>query len=446
MITINPQAADVITINISDADQITLNTTAIVLVEGGGSGGGDADTLQGENGAYYLSRANHTNTQAISTVTGLQTALDTLTDTDEDLQAQIDLKLDIADYNDRFLGLYASFFDLEAAHPTASAGDYAQVDLGIGSDVIVYAWDVSDEYWAAVGSSPIANTDALPEGSTNLYFTGQRVRDTPLTGLSTATDTPITAADSVLSAAGKLQGQASANATAIAGKLNTADAPATVRATALTGLSLATATPITATDTVLSAAGKLQAQISAISGGSGGMYIAGRYYSQAMNASAPPAAANRASDTLFFMPFLSYADFTISRFGFSPTALVAGARLKTAIYEVVGTNLVRVTESLDIDASAVVRQFFNQSFSFKAGKLYFFGFKTSVNRVLTTISLSAAPTLGSINGALLSENLQVSFLSQAGVIYAPDMPLSVDSSILIESSIAPTAIAFQVAT
>lgn len=210
MITINPQAADVITIQISEADQITLNTTAIVLLGGGGSSGGDADTLQGENGAYYLSRANHTGTQEISTVDGLQTALDTLTDTDEDLQAQVNLKLDSADYNDRFLGLYASFFDLEAAHPTANAGDYAQVDLGIGSDVIVYAWDVSDEYWAAVGSSPIANTDALPEGSSNLYFTAQRVRDTPLTGLSTASATPITAADSVLSAAGKLQAQISA--------------------------------------------------------------------------------------------------------------------------------------------------------------------------------------------------------------------------------------------
>ena len=53
----------------------------------------------------------------------------------------------------------------------------------------------------------------------------------------------------------------------IAAKLNTTDAPATVRATALTGLSTATATPVTAADSVLSAAGKLQAQINA--GGAG---------------------------------------------------------------------------------------------------------------------------------------------------------------------------------
>ena len=161
--------------------------------------GGDADTLNGQAGSYYLNRSNHTGTQAISTIDNLQDALD--------------LKLDAADYNDRFLGLYASLFDLQAAHPTASAGDYAQVDLGIGTDVIIYAWDVDDAKWAAVGSSAIANTDALPEGSSNLYHTSQRVRDTSLSGLSLLSSLAITAADSVLSAFGKLQAQISALAT-----------------------------------------------------------------------------------------------------------------------------------------------------------------------------------------------------------------------------------------
>ena len=173
----------------------------------------NASTLNGENGAYYLARANHTGTQAQSTVTGLVTKLAEIDQTDIDQQAQIDLKLDAADYNDRFLGLYASFYDLDAAHPTASAGDYAQVDLGLGTDVIVYAWDVNDAQWAAVGSSAIANTDALPEGSSNLYHTSQRVRDTPLTGF-TASNAQITAADSVLQAAGKAQGQIDALAAA----------------------------------------------------------------------------------------------------------------------------------------------------------------------------------------------------------------------------------------
>lgn len=39
---------------------------------------GDSELLQGENGDYYLDRANHTGTQAISTVSGLGSALDEL--------------------------------------------------------------------------------------------------------------------------------------------------------------------------------------------------------------------------------------------------------------------------------------------------------------------------------------------------------------------------------
>lgn len=281
----------------------------------------NALTLQGQNGAYYLGRGHHTGTQAISTVTGLQAALN--------------LKLDAADYNDRFLGLYASVFDLETAHPTAAAGDYAQVDWGIGTDVIVYVYDVSDAQWIPVGSSSIANTDALPEGSSNLYHTTQRVRDTPLTGLSTATATAITAADSVLSAAGKLQSQASANATAIAGKLSTADAPAAVRGTALTGLSTATAAPITAADTVLTAAGKLQAQISAAGGGgvaarrmpvgfwqtASGVATAGN-----MNLS-----ANTIAHTYFYLP----AQITISDVSINAAAAVAGGQVKLRFYDLV---------------------------------------------------------------------------------------------------------------
>jgi len=172
-----------------DETVLNLNTSQITVVSG------NADTLNGQAGSYYLNRANHTGTQAITTI--------------DNLRSELDLKLDAADYNDRFLGLYASFFDLVAAHPTASAGDYAQVDLGIGSDVIIYAWDDDDEQWAAVGSSAIANTDALPEGSSNLYFTTQRVRDATLTGFS-PTNSAIISTDNVVQAFGKAQGQINA--------------------------------------------------------------------------------------------------------------------------------------------------------------------------------------------------------------------------------------------
>lgn len=47
----------------------------LVTVDGAGSGL-DADLLDGQSGSFYQARANHTGTQAISTVSGLQPALD----------------------------------------------------------------------------------------------------------------------------------------------------------------------------------------------------------------------------------------------------------------------------------------------------------------------------------------------------------------------------------
>lgn len=52
-------------------------------------------------------------------------------------------------------------------------------------------------------------TDGVAEGTTNLYFTAARVRDAVLTGLSLATNAAITATDTVLSAFGKIQKQIS---------------------------------------------------------------------------------------------------------------------------------------------------------------------------------------------------------------------------------------------
>jgi hypothetical protein len=122
-----------------------------------------------------------------------------------------------------------------------------------------------------------ATTDDLGEGASNLYFTSARVLATTLTGLSTSTSAAVTASDSVLVGVGKLQAQVNTNATAIAGKepaiasgttsqywrgdKTWRDFATDVRTAVLTGLSTATSAVIAATDTVLGALGKLQAQI-----------------------------------------------------------------------------------------------------------------------------------------------------------------------------------------
>ncbi len=129
----------------------------------------------------------------------------------EALQAQIDVlsssKLDAVDYVQHFRGYFTSFINLTNAVPIGIAGDYAHVDLGITFGVSRAAWDVSDNQWFINEVNIGANTDEVPEGSTNLYFTSERVRQTSLTGLNTNDDSTVTPSDAILVAIGKLQAQ-----------------------------------------------------------------------------------------------------------------------------------------------------------------------------------------------------------------------------------------------
>lgn len=118
-------------------------------------------------------------------------------------------KLNTADYNDRFKGVFPTEAALNAAHPTASAGDSAQVNIVGSTKVVNYSWDAEDNLWAQGGSggSSATNTDELPEGSLNMYFTTARVLSTLLTGISFAAGGSIISTDSILAAFGKLQKQ-----------------------------------------------------------------------------------------------------------------------------------------------------------------------------------------------------------------------------------------------
>lgn len=120
----------------------------------------------------------------------------------------LDAKLDISAYNQHYKGTFLTEAALNAAHPTANVGDYAQVNEAGGTDVVNYSWDAEENIWVAGGGTGgAANTDALPEGSSNLYFTTARVLATLLTGISFATGGAIVSTDSVLVAFGKLQKQ-----------------------------------------------------------------------------------------------------------------------------------------------------------------------------------------------------------------------------------------------
>lgn len=130
------------------------------------------------------------------------------------LQTQINQlssdKLDKTDYQQHFRGKFPSLIALETNvfDPPLISGDYAQVDEGLGVDVKNYNWDADDNVWVEGGSGSAAtNTDQLPEGSTNLYFTTARVLATILSGLGIGTNTAISATDTILQAFAKLQNQ-----------------------------------------------------------------------------------------------------------------------------------------------------------------------------------------------------------------------------------------------
>lgn len=129
-----------------------------------------------------------------------------LSDANDYTDIGLALKLNITDYNERYKGTYLTEAALNAAHPTANAGDKAQVNETGSTKTIEYLWDAEDNVWVQGGSggSGATDTDALPEGSTNLYWTPSRGLALVLSGLSAAAGT-FTSSDTLLTAFGKIK-------------------------------------------------------------------------------------------------------------------------------------------------------------------------------------------------------------------------------------------------
>jgi len=174
--------------------------------------------------AQLRDRATHTGSQAISTVTGLQTALDgKISTTERGVSGGIPTL-------DEFARIPASqlpsYVDDVLEYPTRedfpATGEGGKIYIAVNQGTQAnptrqYRWTGS--VYAEINPSP-GTTDALTEGSTNLYFSEHRVRNTVLTGLSLAVSTAVTAADSVLSAIGKIQAKLNTLGTAAFANLN----------------------------------------------------------------------------------------------------------------------------------------------------------------------------------------------------------------------------------
>ncbi|UVO19605.1 hypothetical protein [Stutzerimonas stutzeri] len=159
--------------------------------------------------AQLRDRSTHTGTQAISTVTGLQTVLDGKINTSErGVSGGIPTLDEFARIPPSQLPSYVDDvleFATTAQFPTTGEGGkiYIAINQGTAANPTrQYRWTGS--VYAEINPSP-GTTDALAEGSTNLYFNQSRVRNTVLTGLSLASSAAVAATDTVLAAFGKIQ-------------------------------------------------------------------------------------------------------------------------------------------------------------------------------------------------------------------------------------------------
>lgn len=97
---------------------------------------------------------------------------------------------------------------VEAANYAAlpATGETGKIYITLDTNV-QYRW--SGSVYIALVASP-GTTDAVVEGATNFYFTQARVRTTPLTGYTVSSNTALVATDTVITAFGKLQAQITA--------------------------------------------------------------------------------------------------------------------------------------------------------------------------------------------------------------------------------------------
>ncbi|MHC0442309.1 hypothetical protein [Flavobacterium sp. 3-210] len=114
--------------------------------------------------------------------------------------------------------LLSNVFYVESGHTTVIPAETGKIyiDLTTGQKNKEYRY--SGSTYIQITNGLIASTDDVVEGATNKYSTLALVMGYVLTGVSFASSAAITATDTILSAFGKLQKQITDNVSAIAGK------------------------------------------------------------------------------------------------------------------------------------------------------------------------------------------------------------------------------------
>lgn len=216
----------------TDAD-IPAATTALAGVMSGADktklDGIAAGATANAGDAQLRDRATHTGTQAATTVTNAPAgniAAITVQAAINELDNEKQASLGFTPENAASKGVAGGYASLDGGGKVPAAqlpgyvddvlefADFASLP-GIGAAGVLYVTQDNNKAWRWTGSAYLeispgpGSTDAVAEGSVNLYFTAARVLATVLTGFSTASSAVVTAADTVLSAFGKLQAQVS---------------------------------------------------------------------------------------------------------------------------------------------------------------------------------------------------------------------------------------------
>lgn len=112
--------------------------------------------------------------------------------------------------------LQSNVFYLESGHTTVIPAEAGKIYVDLTSGQKNKQYRYSGSTYIQITNGLIASTDDVVEGSVNKYSTLSLVMSYVLTGVSFATGIPITATDTILSAFGKLQKQITDNIAAIA--------------------------------------------------------------------------------------------------------------------------------------------------------------------------------------------------------------------------------------
>lgn len=156
---------------------------------------------------YLLSRANHTGTQSHTTIADWDSASYTTLSAQFNVNGGIP-QLDgntkvprVLNYESVSQALNSGLF------PATGESQVLYIDK---STQYPYYWDSTSSTYKFAGHL-VSSLDDVGDGTTYKHFTEPRVRATVLAGFSTTSSAAVTAGDSVESAAGKLQAQVSAN-------------------------------------------------------------------------------------------------------------------------------------------------------------------------------------------------------------------------------------------